>query len=95
MYSLFTMNYITTTNLRTQSSQLIKTLKQGGTVSLIHHSKIVGVIKPQKEARPITEKDIQELQKLAEELNLPKTSYKERERIYRKHLEEKYGNGLS
>lgn len=89
------MNYITTTDLRTKSSELIEALKKGNSVSLIHRSKIVGEIKPKKQARPLTQKDILQLKKLAKELNLPKLSYKERERRYRKHLMEKYGKGLS
>ncbi len=89
------MDYITTTNLRTQSSKLVDTLKKGGTVSLIHRSKVIGVIKPEKEPKVMTRANIDKLKKLAEELNLPKTSYKEREKRYRKHLMEKYGKGLS
>lgn len=89
------MDYVTTTGLRTQSPQLVKTLKKGGTVSLIHRSKIVGVIKPQEQPKILTKSGIELLKKLAEELNLPKTSYKQREKIYRKHLMEKYGKGIS
>lgn len=89
------MEYITTTGLRTQSPQLVDTLRKGGIVSLIHRSKIVGVIKPQREPKPFTKTDIKLLKKLAEDLNLPKTSYKQRERIYRRHLMKKYGKGLS
>ncbi len=87
------MDYITTTNLRTQSSELVDTLKKGGTVSLIHRSKVVGVIKPAvPEGRPF---DAEKLKKLVQNLNLPKTTYEEREKIYRAHLEKKYGKGLS
>lgn len=89
------MNYLTTTELRTKSSQLIEVLKKGGSVSLIHRSKLVGEIIPKKEVKTLTKEDIKVLKKLAKELNLPKTSYKERERRYRKHLMEKYGQGLS
>lgn len=89
------MNYITTTNLRTQSSELVKSLSKGQTVSLLHRSRIIGEIKPKKETKPLTEEDIKQLKKLAEELNLPKTFYKQREKIYRKHLMGKYGQGLS
>lgn len=32
--------------------------------------------------------------KLVEKLNLPKTTYAEREKIYRTHLMKKYGKGL-
>ena len=89
------MNYITTTDLRTKSSELIETLKKGGSVSLIHRSEIVGEIKPRYDAKPLTKKDIEKLKRLAKKLNLPKLSYKEREVRYRKHLMEKYGKSLS
>lgn len=86
---------ITTTELRTKSKELIKLLKEGCSVDLIHRSKVVGEIKPKKMAKLLTESDIQELKELAEELNLPKLTYKERERRYRAHLMKKYGKGLS
>lgn len=89
------MDSITTTNLRTQSSDLVNTLKKGGAVSLIHRSKVVGVIKPKKEPKVLTRTDISKLKELAKELNLPKNSYKEREKIYREHLISKYGKGIS
>ena len=88
------MQTITTTQLRTKSSELIKSLEKGDSISLIHRSKIVGVIKPREEPKALTRADISKLQKLAEELNLPKTTYAQRERRYRKHLMEKYGKGL-
>ncbi len=90
------MDYITTTDLRTKSSQLVDALKSGLSVPLIHRSEIIGEIKPKKKTvYPLTQADIDELKKLARELNLPKTSYKEREQIYRKHLLERYGKNLS
>jgi len=89
------MEYITTTQLRTISSQLVNSLKKGNYVSLVHRSKIIGEIKPKKRLKTITEKDIRDLKNLAKQLNLPKLSYRERERIYRKHLMERYGKGIS
>ena len=89
------MDHITTTNLRTQSSKLVDTLKKGGVVFLIHRSKVVGVIKPKKEPKAMTKTDIDQLKRLAENLSLSKTSYEEREKIYKKHLMDKYGKGLS
>ena len=87
------MDYITTTNLRTQSSKLVNELKKGNSVSLIHRSKIVGVIKPASpEGKPF---DVEKLKKLAKRLNLPKTTYQEREKAYKAHLEKNYGKGLS
>lgn len=90
------MNYITTTDLRTKSSELIKALKEGYSVELIHRSRIIGKIKPAiEEPKPLTREGIEKLKKLAKELNLPKLSYRERERRYRKHLMEKYGKDIS
>lgn len=89
------MDTITTTNLRIQSSQLIDTLKKGGVVSLIHRSKVVGVIKPQKEAKVLTKEDIKKLKTLGQNLHLPKLSYQKRENLYREQLLDKYGKGIS
>jgi len=90
------MNYITTTDLRTKSSQLVNSLIKGEPVTLIHRSKIVGVINPAKEEpQPLTKSDIHSIQKTAESMNLPKLSYLEREKRYHKHLIEKYGKDLS
>lgn len=89
------MQVITTTELRTKSKELVKTLQEGRSVDLIHRSRVVGRVKPLMEAKPLTGKDIEKIKDLARKLNLPKLSYKERERRYRKHLMEKYGQGLS
>ncbi len=90
------MQYITTTELRTKSAELVDTLEQNGKVSLIHRSKVIGVIEPiEAQPKALTEVDIEEIRKAAKELNLPKLSYKEREKSYRKHLMEKYGQNLS
>lgn len=87
------MNYITTTQLRTKSSQLIKTLKEGHSVDLIHRSKVVGEIRPKiYDPRPFNPDKVAEI---AKQLNFPKLSYRQRERRYRKHLMEKYGKGIS
>jgi len=90
------MNYITTTDLRTKSSELVTALKNGESVKLIHRSKIVGVFKPTTDSPKIlTKASIEKLKKLAKDLNLPQLSYQQREKIYRKHMMEKYGKSLS
>ncbi|OGK15560.1 hypothetical protein A2774_06075 [Candidatus Roizmanbacteria bacterium RIFCSPHIGHO2_01_FULL_39_12c] len=87
------MQYITTTDLRTKTTELIGTLKNQGVVSLIHRSKVVGVIKPvENQPKPF---DPVAFDRLIKDLHLPKTTPKQRERIYRKHLVKKYGKGLS
>ena len=89
------MQVITTTELRTKSKELVNALQEGHSVDLIHRSKVVGEIKPIYDAKPLTKEGIEQLKKLAQALNLPKLSYKERERRYRKHLMEKYGKSIS
>lgn len=88
------MDYITTNNLRTQSSKLIDILKKSGTISLVHRSKIVGVIKPiVSTAGPI---DINDLRKFLSKVKLKKlVPRSQREKVYRKTLVEKYGKGIS
>ncbi len=86
------MNYLTTTQLRTRSSDLVDMLLAGESVELVHRSQIIGEIKPKKSSpKVMTAKDIKELIGLARKMNLPKISYKERERRYKKHLMERYG----
>lgn len=87
------MEYITTTHLRTKSSQLVSSLKKGTTVSLIHRSKIVGIIEPAKDT-PKTF-DVARFKQLTRNLHLPHTTYAQREKRYRAHLLKKYGKGIS
>ncbi len=87
------MQYITTTELRTKASQLVKELKNGSSVTLIHRSKVVGQFRPaQPEPKPF---DPEAFDKVINGLNLPQTTSSQREKIYRKHLMDKYDKGLS
>lgn len=87
------MQTITTTELRTKSKELIKTLKQGRSIELIHRSKVVGEIKPKiYDPKPF---DPDKVAEIAKKMNLPHLSYKERDRRYRAHLMKKYGKALS
>lgn len=86
------MNYLTTTDLRTKTNTLIQTILAGGSVDLIHRSQVIARVQPAvKLTKVMTKKDIEEIQQGARELNLPRLSYAEREKRYRKHLEQKYG----
>jgi len=89
------MQMITTTELRTKSKELVKALREGRSVELVHRSQLVGEIKPTFGAKPLTEAGIKKIQEAAKKLNLPKLSYKEREKRYRAHLMKKYGKGIS
>lgn len=88
------MNYISTTDLRFKSSELIKTLKNGGSVSLVHRSKLVGTIQPATNP-PKTITDVAAFRKVMNAIKPKKIiPYKDREVVYRAHLIEKYGQGL-
>lgn len=87
--------FITTTQLREQSSKLIQSPLSGKSVNLIYRSKIVGKIDPVS----LSEKTIDDtelLKKLFYTLKsknlIPK---KLRKQAYRKHLKEKYGQNFS
>ncbi|MEK9179567.1 MAG: hypothetical protein AAB893_03820 [Patescibacteria group bacterium] len=59
----------------------------------MHRSRIIGEIRPKRtEGKPFNAKRVMEL---AAKIDYPKLSYKQREKIYRKHLEEKYGKHIS
>lgn len=86
------MQVITTTELRTKSKELVRALKEGRSVELIHRSKVVGEIKPKiYDPKPF---DAEAFEKAVRGLNLPKTTYTQREKIYKKHLMKKYGKSL-
>ena len=90
------MNYITTTQLRTKSKELLKALEAGESISLVHRSRIVGKIEPDRhQGKILTSKDITELKKIIKEMNLPHLSYRQREKNYRDAMEKKHGKGLS
>lgn len=90
------MEYITTTHLRTRSSQLVATLQKGGSVSLIHRSKVIGKIEPAQKSPIITITDIKAFEKALAGIKpkklIPK---KDRDKVYRQHLMEKYGKNIS
>lgn len=87
------MQYITTTELRTKSKKLVEILREGRSVDLVHRSKVVGEIRPKiYDPKPF---DPDKVAEIAKKLNLPKLSYKEREKRYRAHLMKKYGKGFS
>ena len=88
------MDYITTTQLRTESSRLIEALLAGKSVDIIHRSKIVGEISPKK---PTSLKviDSRQIQKKIDKLGLPSLTVKEIDRRYRVAMTKKHGQGLS
>lgn len=87
------MQVVTTTQLRTKSKDLVKTLAEGRSIDLIHRSRIVGTIKPAGEKPNIF--NAKKVAQIAKDMNLPGLSYAQREKRYREHLMKKYGKGLS
>jgi antitoxin (DNA-binding transcriptional repressor) of toxin-antitoxin stability system len=87
------MNHITTTDLRTKSSELIASLENGKSVSLVHRSKIVGKIMP---ASDVTNKKInaKSLQETISNLDLPQLSSDEIDKRYRKAMMQKHGKSI-
>ncbi len=87
------MQIITSTELRTKSKQLIKSLKDGKTIELIHRSKTVALIKPKiSEPKPFNPA---ELAKRVAKLNLPNLTAKQIEARYRAAMIKKNGQDLS
>ena len=87
------MQVITTTELRTKSSNIVKTLKEGGSLRLIHRSRVVGEILPSYEPKPF---DSAAFERFLDKIRPKKLiSKKERGKVYRKHLEGKHGKGVS
>lgn len=87
------MQTITTTQLRTKSKDLIKTLKDGYSVDLIHRSKIVGEIKPKiYDPKPFNS---ERFSKIVKRLNFPRLTSRQIETRYRKAMMEKHGKGIS
>lgn len=87
------MNYITTTQLRTQTPDLLDALQQGLTIDLIHRSQVVGEIK-QKEVQPKKTIDSKKLQRIIDELDLPMFTIDEIDRRYRTAMMKKHGQGI-
>lgn len=87
------MDYITTTDLRTRSSELINTLKNGGTVSLIHRSRVVGEIKPKiYDPKPF---DPVKFAQIVNKLNFPKLTPRQIDARYRTMMMKKHGKNIS
>ncbi|MDO8498046.1 MAG: hypothetical protein Q7S61_05900 [bacterium] len=89
------MNYITATDLRTKTVELIATLKRGGEVSLVHRSEVVGIIQPIQNT-PIAITNVKDFERFIDSIKPAKLiPEKDREKVYRRNLMKKYDEGLS
>lgn len=88
------MDYITTTQLRTQTSELLEALAYGQSVDLIHRSKPVGTISPKKVEKPKLF-NAKRMYAITKAMNLPKLTEKQREKNYREIMLKKHGKYIS
>jgi len=88
------MNLITTTQLRTNTKELVAAFLAGQELKVIHRSKIIGVFKP-VENRPLKVFDAKKFGEITKKLNLPHLTEEEREKRYRSAMEKKHGKGIS
>lgn len=87
------MQVITTTELRTKSKELIKTLEEGRSVELIHRSRVVGEIKPKiYDPKPF---DPDKFLRVVKKLDFPRLTSKQIEERYRAAMMKKHGEGFS
>lgn len=87
------MNTITATELRTKTPELVEALLAGYSVDFVHRSRIVGEIIPAQRKEKTF--NARRFLKMARALDLPVTTPKQRDRIYRQHLAKKYGQSFS
>lgn len=89
------MNYITATDLRTKTVELIATLKRGGEVSLVHRSEVIGIIQPIQNT-PVTITDIKGFERFIDSIKPTELiPLKDREKVYRRNLMKKHGKNIS
>ena len=87
------MTFITTTQLRTMTKDLVAQLSRGETVQLIHRSKVIGQIMPSasKEVSEDKKFNAKEFRKASKALGLKPMSDTEKDAAYRKAMMSKHG----
>lgn len=88
------MQYITFTQLRTESNNLAKALEKGEEVKLVRRSKVLGRVIPDKDST-IKTINAKKLEAKISKLNFPSLTLKEIDRRYRIAMMKKHGQGLS
>lgn len=95
------MKYLSTTELRTKSTELVRDLRSGNSVSLIYRSEVVGLISPaQSESEKVKNNfsALEEFIKRAREeggIKKQKNRLEDQKKIYESHLQQKYGQNIS
>ncbi|MCJ7740181.1 hypothetical protein MUP32_02565 [Candidatus Microgenomates bacterium] len=86
--------FITTTELREQSSKLVASLMAGENLSLVYRSKIIGLIRPMTAKSKVIE-NLTEFRKAVLSLQPAKPiSYDKRRQLYRDYLKKRHGQNL-
>lgn len=80
---------ITTTELRTKSRLLVDSIKYGGSVRLLHRSRIIATIKPRNTFIKLF--NTKGFSQIVSKLNLTPLSSSQIKDRYQKHLLKKYG----
>ncbi|MBP9702212.1 hypothetical protein KBD69_00850 [Candidatus Woesebacteria bacterium] len=88
------MNYITTTQLRTNTTKLVDALMAGHSVQLIHRSQVLGVISP-PENKPAQPFDAKKYLELTKNLKTTRISDAQRKKNYDEYIQKKYGKHIS
>lgn len=84
------MKYITTTQLRTETPELITMLMSGQNIDLIHRSQIIGEIRPKKVVKPKLF-NAKRFAKIVEKLNFIPLTNDQIEKRYRSAMTKKHG----
>ncbi|MBL7036606.1 hypothetical protein ISR94_02035 [Candidatus Microgenomates bacterium] len=84
------MNYITTTQLRTQTPDLLEALAYGQHIDLIHRSKPVATISPIKIEKPKLF-SAKRMFAITKAMNLPKLTVSQRNKNYKEAMLKKHG----
>ena len=88
------MNYITTTQLRTNTTDLVDALMAGHSVQLIHRSQVLGVISP-PESKPAQPFDAKKYLEETKGMVTKKYTQTQRDKNYRDYIMGKYGKNIS
>ncbi|TXG78353.1 hypothetical protein E6Q11_01175 [Candidatus Dojkabacteria bacterium] len=85
---------MSTTELRNKMADMVAALKQGKRIKIIHRSEVLATITPETPQPKLfnAEKFKRALAKMKPRKLIP---VEDRDKIYRAHLEEKYGKGVS
>lgn len=87
------MHYITFTELRTKTPELVKALKSGQTVKLTYRSQPLADIEPTSQSQVKTS-DVAKLEVLIKSFPYPRLTVRQARAKYRRHLTQKYGKHL-